>query len=75
MPNLSEIKEQILNRLHEIVDNKIDIAKSAVDSVKESRNSDTKSSEGDKHETGRAMMQIEPEKNETQLSKALNIQI
>ena len=73
MPYPKDIKEQILNRLHGIIDNKVDIAKSAVESAKESRNSDTKSSAGDKHETGRAMMQIELEKNEVQLSKALEL--
>ena len=73
MPYPKEIKYLIVNRLHEIIDNKIDIAKSAVESAKESRNSDTKSSAGDKHETGRAMMQIELEKNEVQLSKALEL--
>ena len=73
MLNPKEIKELIISRLHEIVGNKIDIAKSAVESAKESRNSDTKSSAGDKHETGRAMMQIELEKNEIQLSKALEL--
>ena len=73
MPKPKEIKDLIISRLHEIVDNKIDIAKSAVESAKESRNSDTKSSAGDKHETGRAMMQIELEKNEIQLSKALEL--
>lgn len=71
MLNLKEIKELIISRLHEIVDLKIETASSAVESAKESRNSDTKSSAGDKHETGRAMMQIELEKNEIQLNKAL----
>lgn len=65
------IKKLIISRLHEIIDNKIKVSKSAVESAKKSRNSDTKSSAGDKHETGRAMMQIELEKYETQLSKAL----
>ncbi len=71
MSTKEELKKIIINRLHEIVDLKIKTARSAVESAKKSRNNDTKSSAGDKHETGRAMMQIELEKNELQLSKAL----
>ncbi len=71
MTELLNIKEKILSRLQEIVAQKIEIAESAVELVKEARDSDTKSTAGDKHETGRAMMQIEMEKNQVQLSKAL----
>lgn len=71
MPQQKNIKELILSRLQEVIDKKIKIAESAIDSAKESRDSDTKSSAGDKHETGRAMMQIEMEENQVQLSKAL----
>lgn len=46
----------------------------SIKSAKESRNKDTKSSAGDKYETGRAMIQIEIEKNEVQLSKTMNLQ-
>lgn len=52
---------------------KIDEAQQAIDSATESRNSDTKSSAGDKHETGRAMVQIELDKSKMQLAKALTL--
>ena len=64
-----EIKKQICAHLQRILDEKAEVAIRAIESAKESRNSDTKSSAGDKYETGRAMMQIEIEKNEVQLSK------
>ena len=45
----------------------------AILAVIEAKNNETKSSAGDKHETGRAMMQLEEEKHERQLSKALQL--
>ena len=72
MNNLKELKRQIYSQLLELIDKKIDTAKKAIESAKESRDNDTKSSAGDKYETGRAMMQIEMDKNEAQLSKAVN---
>jgi len=46
-------------------------SKADLEEASESRNSATKSSAGDKHETARAMMQIEIENCERQLAKAL----
>ena len=65
------LKQLILNQLQKIIDKKIETVKTVIKSTKEARDSDTKSSAGDKHETGRAMMQIELEKNEVQLSRTL----
>ena len=73
MQNGKELKELICSQLHGLIDRKIEIALSAIDSARESRDSDTKSSVGDKYETGRAMMQIELENNKIQLSKALDL--
>lgn len=64
-----QIKLQIYNSIIQLLDKKIDSAKTAIEMAKESRDSDTKSSAGDKYETGRAMMQMELEKNEAQRSK------
>ena len=52
---------------------KIVTAEVAIGLAKESRDNDTKSSAGDKYETGRAMMQLEMDKNEAQKSKILNL--
>ena len=67
------LKQKIYNSIVESLDYKIEIAKEAILSAKESRDNDTKSSAGDKFETGREMMQIEIDKNEAQLSKALHL--
>lgn len=67
------LKKLIYEQLLKILDNKVKTAMREIESAKESREHDTKSSAGDKYETGRAMMQIELEKNEVQLSKAINL--
>ncbi|MFN3917841.1 MAG: transcription elongation factor [Flavobacteriales bacterium] len=48
---------------------KIDELREEIDSAKASRNSESKSSAGDKYETGREMIQVEINKQELQLSK------
>jgi len=73
MNNTIELKLAILQELHKIVDNKIDVSKKAIMSAKETRDSDTKSSAGDKYETTREMMQIEIDKSEVQLSNAIHL--
>ncbi len=74
MKNPAGIKEEILNQINDILASKVSDAMKAIESVKESRNNDTKSSAGDKYETGRAMMQMEMDNNEIQLEKALQQQ-
>ncbi len=63
-------KTQICQHLDALLDSRIDEAQRAIAAAQEARNNDTKSSAGDKYETGRAMMQIEIDKNEFQLGKA-----
>jgi len=69
-----ELKKQLLLLLLNTLDQKIAEAKAAITSARESRDSETKSSMGDKYETTRAMVQIEIEKSEMQLNKALESQ-
>lgn len=68
-----ELKRRVLEELHRMVDGKIKDAQVAVTASAESRDNETKSSAGDKHETGRAMVQIEQERNGIQLTKALDL--
>jgi len=68
-----EPKRLIYSKILKILDDKIETIKKEIESAKESRNNDTKSSAGDKYETGRAMMQIELEKNEVQLNKTIKL--
>ena len=74
MTKSAKSKILVHQKLGEILDGKIEEASLAIASVKESRDNETKSSAGDKHETARAMMQIEMVQNEEQLSKAIHLQ-
>ncbi|MDQ3050659.1 MAG: 3-oxoacyl-ACP synthase [Bacteroidota bacterium] len=74
MNNPATIKEQILKQISDSLSEKVSDAMHAIASAKESRNNDTKSSAGDKFETGRAMMQMEIDTNEIQLNKSLHQQ-
>ncbi|WP_319512392.1 hypothetical protein [uncultured Draconibacterium sp.] len=66
-------KEKLYNKIMTLIDERIASAQLAIASAKESRDSETKSSVGDKYETGRTLMQQEVEKNRIQLHKAEKI--
>jgi|TARA_B110000116_G_C16672854_1_gene507058 hypothetical protein len=68
--NYSHLKSSLINALTLAVQEKIASAKSSIASTTESKNSATKSSAGDKHETGRAMMERELALSNSQLYKA-----
>lgn len=70
MPN---IKESLYQKIEEILNQKIQTLHDLIASAKESRDSDTKSSMGDKYETSRAMLHIEIGKNEAQLNSTLKL--
>lgn len=62
-------KKEIINHLNHLIDEKIDALQSRFDDLNNDLASDHKSSAGDKHETGRAMIQLEQEKLSSQLSQ------
>lgn len=64
-----ELKSLVYHKILEELNRKIEVIRAAIASAKEARNNDTKSSAGDKFETGREMMQIEIEKNEVLLNQ------
>ncbi len=66
-------KEKLYRQIQETVEQKIAVAERSIASAKESRDNDTKSSAGDKYETGREMMQAEINKSEAQLNVALQL--
>jgi len=70
---LSEIKAQLHAKCLAYIDQRIDAARKAIEEAQASANEETKSSAGDKYETGRAMMQLEIEKNSTQLAESLKL--
>ncbi|MGX1927949.1 3-oxoacyl-ACP synthase [Flagellimonas sp. 2504JD4-2] len=61
------IKQQLLNFCWDSLDEKTSRLKKRSAELQESLGSETKSSAGDKHETGRAMVQLEQEKLGKQL--------
>lgn len=69
-----DIKHKIYLQLQKIISDKIIGINESLSSAKESRDADTKSSAGDKHETSRALAQIEIDKLEVQLNKTLFLQ-
>ena len=73
MNDNQSIKNKIYQHLMHLMEEKIKTAHKAVDIAKESRNSETKSSAGDKHETGRAMSQIELDNAEHQLNRLVTL--
>lgn len=64
------LKQQIISQLLITIEDKISVFSHAIESALESRNNETKSSAGDKYETSREMIQIEIDKNSTQLENA-----
>ena len=67
------IKKQLFSLCEQYADNIIDTAQEAIDIAQSSANEETKSSSGDKYETGRSMMQLEIEKLSTQLAEGLKL--
>lgn len=73
MTGLTALKTKAYQQLQTLVQEKITQAEQAVAAAIESRDGETKSSAGDKFETGRAMMQLEQQRHEVQLSKAFQL--
>ncbi len=61
------IKQELYNVCQDFVTNKLQTIEQTILSNKNALSSETKSSAGDKHETGRAMLQLEMEKAGQQL--------
>ena len=67
------IKRELYNLCQEHINRRIESARLAINEAQQSANEETKSSSGDKYETGRAMAQLEIEKNAQQLAEALKL--
>jgi transcription elongation GreA/GreB family factor len=66
----STLKERAYQFCKTFVEERLSRIRENIDSVQQSLSSETKSSAGDKHETGRAMLQLEREKLGRQLAAA-----
>tara|TARA_R110001583_G_scaffold195237_1_gene370838 strand:+ start:183 stop:656 length:474 start_codon:yes stop_codon:yes gene_type:complete len=73
MKNNIELKQFLFNTCCQFVENRLQTINNSIHDIKESFDSETKSSAGDKHETGRAMLQIDLEKALNQLSEIQKI--
>jgi hypothetical protein len=65
-----EIKDELRKFCESFAEERIFRIRNTIDSINDSLKSETKSSAGDKHETGRAMIQLEREKLGHQLYEA-----
>jgi len=63
------LKEELLKQCRLFVDNRLKKIQETLLDIQQSLLSETKSSAGDKHETGRAMLQLEREKTGKQLAE------
>jgi transcription elongation GreA/GreB family factor len=70
----ASIKQQLCTHLQQLIAERKRELIQAIASAKESRDNDSKSSVGDKHETSRALAQIEIDKLEVQLDKTLHLE-
>jgi len=61
------VKEQLYQACEEFLKGRLNMVIERIANIQESLQSETKSSAGDKHETGRAMLQLEREKAGNQL--------
>lgn len=69
----SLIKQHLYNKCLAFIDSRLLTVKNTMAEINESLTSETKSSAGDKHETGRAMLQLEREKAGNQLAEIVKV--
>ncbi len=70
----TEIKRRLLDLCRHHIGQRIQLAEKMMNDAQDSANHETKSSVGDKYETGRAMMQSERDKHARQLAEAIQVE-
>jgi transcription elongation GreA/GreB family factor len=65
---MNPLKKLLVEQIQNTLGEKRTAIKQSINSARESRDNETKSSVGDKYETSRAMMQMEMEKNQARLT-------
>ena len=68
------LKESLFQQCEDFVNTRLQTIQTIIFSHQKALSSETKSSAGDKHETGRAMLQLEMEKAGQQLASVLQMQ-
>lgn len=72
---MNEIKKELYRQCINYVQKRLDSITHAINAAQQAANEDTKSSAGDKYETGRAMMQQETDRNRVQLNEANKLMV
>lgn len=72
MSNAAKVKKQLLDKCFESVQGRISDLDEALRTVNEAKSAETKSSVGDKYETGRALLQNEEARLRQQMQNAKN---
>ncbi|HEY8401261.1 MAG TPA: 3-oxoacyl-ACP synthase [Cytophagaceae bacterium] len=67
------IKQALYNKCVEYVNERLSATQKAIQEAQAAANEETKSSVGDKYETGRAMLQLEIEKMSAQLAEGMKL--
>jgi hypothetical protein len=75
LADMSGIKQQLYDQCIAYVQSRMAAAEDAYKDAEKASNDDTKSSAGDKYETGRAMMQQEKDRNTMQVNEANKLMI
>ncbi|MET7028681.1 3-oxoacyl-ACP synthase [Sediminicola luteus] len=71
---IDPLKQQLYDHCQDYIHNRLGRIQKNIQEIQEALGSETKSSAGDKHETGRAMIQLEREKLGVQLSEIQKVQ-
>tara|TARA_R110002050_G_scaffold204327_1_gene339650 strand:- start:142065 stop:142526 length:462 start_codon:yes stop_codon:yes gene_type:complete len=71
MTGFHQKKQDLIDYCALFIENQINNVQEVIDSAKESAQNESKSSAGDKHETGKSLMQLEQENNAILLDKML----
>ena len=70
-----DLKEALYKQCFDYVQSRMAAAQQGIDEAQQASKDDTKSSAGDKYETGRAMMQQETDRNMAQLNEANKLKV
>jgi len=68
-----ELKQQLYQYCEDFIEKRLEAINKTIRALQQALHSETKSSAGDKHETGRAMVQLEREKAGQQLAQVMKI--
>ena len=72
---MCQLKKDLYRQCADYVQQRMNAAMTAIEEAQKASNDDTKSSAGDKYETGRAMMQQEKDRNAIQLNEANKLRV